>query len=84
MYIFSILLGVVALNNKIYCIGGCTGQRCIVDCEAYDPVTNKWHSIASLNEGNCLKLHYDYIVIIVSLKLNLQCIIHLSYFWPLV
>jgi len=38
----------VALRGKIYIVGGVTGRRVTSNCEAYDPSTDKWTSVASL------------------------------------
>lgn len=47
----NFVLGVVTLYGKLYCVGGCEGQRSIATCEVYDPTLNKWSRIASLNIG---------------------------------
>lgn len=46
--------GVCALNGKIYCVGGnATGQNSVKDCHVFNPETNTWTIIASLNTGRC-------------------------------
>lgn len=57
-FFFSPLSGVVALNDCLYCIGGSAGQRCIAECEMYDPSNNIWKPIAPLNAGK-LVLHMN-------------------------
>lgn len=45
-------LGVtLGLDGKIYAIGGFGGSKnsCLQSAERYDPKTNKWEAIASLN-----------------------------------
>lgn len=43
--------GVCDLNDLIYCIGGWNGQVGIKQCDVFDPKTNRWSSISSLNVG---------------------------------
>lgn len=43
--------GVCALNGKICCIGGWNGKFGSRKCEIYDPLTNQWSPMASLNVG---------------------------------
>ena len=41
-------------DNKIYAIGGYGGTSnasCLSTVERYDPQTNKWEQVASMNEG---------------------------------
>ena len=43
--------GVCALDGKICCIGGWNGKFGSRKCDMYDPATNKWAPMASLNVG---------------------------------
>jgi N-acetylneuraminic acid mutarotase len=43
--------GLTSLNGKLYCIGGCLGQKSSNECHVYDPKTNEWDTIAPLNTG---------------------------------
>ena len=56
-----VILGVCELSGKIYCIGGWSGQVGIRQCDAFDPDTEKWSSIAPLQTGimkcNCCLLY---------------------------
>lgn len=36
-------------DGKFYAIGGFNGKTCLSSVERYDPITNKWESIANLN-----------------------------------
>jgi len=36
----------------IYCIGGWNGQSGIRQCDVFNPLTDKWTSVAQLNTGN--------------------------------
>ena len=42
-------LGVAALNGKIYAVGGYDGSSFLKSVEMFDPRTNKWSFVASMN-----------------------------------
>ena len=42
-------LGVATLNGKIYACGGYDGSSFLKSVEMYDPVSNKWTFVASMN-----------------------------------
>ena len=42
-------VGLAALGDKLYSVGGYDGLRYLSAVEAYDPETNEWESVASLN-----------------------------------
>lgn len=55
------ILGLASLDEKLYCIGGCLGQKSSNECHVYDPQTNEWETIAPLNTGLyhcCLHCYY--------------------------
>lgn len=43
--------GVCELGGKLYCIGGWNGQVGIKQCDVFDPDTQQWSTIASLQTG---------------------------------
>ena len=49
------VLGVCALDGKIYCIGGWDGQRGFKDCEVFDVEKQKWADISPLSIGEFMK-----------------------------
>ena len=40
-------LGLTALNNNLYAVGGYDGSNYLSSSERYDPDTNSWTAIAS-------------------------------------
>ncbi len=38
-------VGLAALGDKLYCVGGYDGLRYMASAEAYDPESNQWTSI---------------------------------------
>lgn len=43
--------GVCSTRGKVYCIGGWNGYAGIKQCDAYDPDTNSWTTVAPLHTG---------------------------------
>jgi kelch-like protein 8 len=43
-------VGVVAVGNKLYAVGGHDGTEHLKSGEVFDPVTNKWQSIAPMSK----------------------------------
>lgn len=39
------------LNDKLYVVGGWSGQTGLAKCEVYDPELKKWSPIESLKNG---------------------------------
>lgn len=52
-------MGATELNGLIYCVGGWNGQVGLKQCDIFDPVTQKWSTIASLNTGKFITLHHN-------------------------
>ena len=50
--------GVAVLDDKLYVVGGWSGQTGLAKCEVYDPDLKKWSPIASLKTGKCRILVY--------------------------
>lgn len=48
---YFIVLGVCALDGKLYIVGGSDpyGQKGLKNCDVFDPVTKSWTSCAPLN-----------------------------------
>jgi N-acetylneuraminic acid mutarotase len=44
--------GVASMEGQIFAIGGHCGKNTV---EAFDPRTNSWHSVASMNESRFVK-----------------------------
>ena len=49
-YVFGVL-ALVCANGKLFCIGGCVGQRSVPDCHVFDPEKKSWSDIAPLTKG---------------------------------
>ncbi|KAJ8681151.1 hypothetical protein QAD02_016938 [Eretmocerus hayati] len=44
-------IGVCVLGDRLLAVGGYDGQQYLTLVEAYDPLLNEWHPVASLNSG---------------------------------
>lgn len=45
----NLLLGVAALNNRLFAIGGNDGTTFLDSCECFDPLTNRWSYITPMS-----------------------------------
>lgn len=66
--------GVGAMNGYVYAVGGCDSWNCLSSVEKYDPATNTWSVVSSLNTARrgCGVAVYDGMQKFLSIHLFLN------------
>jgi len=54
----TLSLGVCGFNDKVYVIGGKSGQRGVARCDVFDPKTQEWSLCANMNIGACINFFF--------------------------
>jgi hypothetical protein len=44
-------VGLAAMGDRLYAVGGCDGQQCMKIVQYYDTLSNDWTMVAAMKSG---------------------------------